>query len=827
MADWKVGADRDLPIVERDSWDGDAVKGRIFAWAGFDGDEPDGAKARRCFLVYDADEPTLRGSYKLPFADIIEGAPKAVDAGLQAAASRLPGTDIPEDVKSRARAVLDAYFARIPSAGLRASEGGADVGAGLMTFMVSEPVEGKLYFGGEPLGARQRVALLERIAAGEVIQGVAFDAIVFVPGDNHNHFYFRDEDLWAFAVSFAERPFLRDHDEYRIESRDGTVRRSGLVDGGFRQTIELTTERGIKSFAEGQIDRFSIGWFFSGITCSICGASWYECDHRWGQEYTDEDGNRQVCGLIFEKPRGKETSAVNVPAVEGTRILAQLSAQKEEVLSMGENQVVVEVVEEVTPAVVPVVQPVVAQPVAARPVAQPTAQPDDAWASFFRDQAMDIALRSSGLPVSMQESVRLQMDGQATPARLETAIEQHKVMLAALQQDQVVTGMGRSLDGGVVVSVRAPMQAMADAVDWIFGVPGAKLPPPELRQISRVYHILTGDFDWHGVFRGDQAQLAAADSTTLTGLATNAMNKVIVNLWDGLMMYRWFEPLVTVQPHDGSTHDMQWIQFGGISNLSKVSEGGVYTEKVVADSKEADSFQKYGNYVGITLEMIRKSEIAKIQAVSKALAVAAVRTRSAAIAAIFTTASGLGPTLDQDSVALFNAASHGNLATTAWSWAGWKAARLECAVQTELGSAKRQGLWPMYCIVPFDLYDEALITFGYGAGPQGKPGTSDYDVNPYAQDRPGDPRPRVVPVPDWTDAYKWAYLADPMLAPVIQMSYAQATGGGVHPTPELFSVASPDAGLMFSNDVMPIKVRDWFAYGVATWRGIGKRNATS
>ncbi|MBC8446076.1 MAG: hypothetical protein H8D74_02630, partial [Chloroflexi bacterium] len=45
MADWKVGADRDLPIVERDSWDGDAVKARIFAWAGFDGDDPQPGKA--------------------------------------------------------------------------------------------------------------------------------------------------------------------------------------------------------------------------------------------------------------------------------------------------------------------------------------------------------------------------------------------------------------------------------------------------------------------------------------------------------------------------------------------------------------------------------------------------------------------------------------------------------------------------------------------------------------------------------------------------------------------------------------------------------------
>lgn len=107
MSSWQVGADRDLPIVERDSWDGDVVKERIFAWAGFDGDDPQPEKARRCFLAYDADEPTLRGSYKLPFADIVDGEPKAVDAGIRAAASRLPGTDIPDDVKTRA--VLDSY----------------------------------------------------------------------------------------------------------------------------------------------------------------------------------------------------------------------------------------------------------------------------------------------------------------------------------------------------------------------------------------------------------------------------------------------------------------------------------------------------------------------------------------------------------------------------------------------------------------------------------------------------------------------------------------------------------------------------------------------
>ncbi|MCI0726431.1 MAG: phage major capsid protein [Chloroflexi bacterium] len=110
MADWRVGADRELKLIHRDSWDGYAAKANVFRWAGFDGDEPDPARARRAFLIYDADEPELKGSYKLPFADVVNGELVAVDAALPAAASRLPQTDAPQDVLDRARAVLDHYF---------------------------------------------------------------------------------------------------------------------------------------------------------------------------------------------------------------------------------------------------------------------------------------------------------------------------------------------------------------------------------------------------------------------------------------------------------------------------------------------------------------------------------------------------------------------------------------------------------------------------------------------------------------------------------------------------------------------------------------------
>jgi hypothetical protein len=301
---------------------------------------------------------------------------------------------------------------------------------------------------------------------------------------------------------------------------------------------------------------------------------------------------------------------------------------------------------------------------------------------------------------------------------------------------------------------------------------------------------------------------------------------VIVPLYNRLDVYRWYEQIVTVQPTDGTLHDMAWLQFGGIGDLPVVAEGAAYTELSVGDTKESDSFTKYGGYVGITDKVLRNSDIARIQAIPRALTIAAVQTRSAKIAAIFTTASGAGPTLDQDSVALFHTVSHANLATTAFSWDAWKAARIECAKHAEITSSKRTGFFPRYCLVPVDLYDEALQVFGYGQGPGGEPGTANNDVNPFGVGRPGDPRPVPIMVPDWTDTNDWAYLVDPVIAPVLQMAYADSPGGRVHPTPQLFVVSSPTAGLMFTNDVLPIKVRDYFAYGVATYRGIGKRNVS-
>jgi uncharacterized protein len=115
MAEFKVGASRNLPIADTErAWDGPAAQQRIFAL--------DEARWKAAHLIYDASAPELRGSYKLPFADVVNGRLEAIPAGLRASASRLPQTDAPQSILDEARAVLDAYFEKLDAESERGIE---------------------------------------------------------------------------------------------------------------------------------------------------------------------------------------------------------------------------------------------------------------------------------------------------------------------------------------------------------------------------------------------------------------------------------------------------------------------------------------------------------------------------------------------------------------------------------------------------------------------------------------------------------------------------------------------------------------------------------
>lgn len=109
MASWKCGAATDLAVMDDSDWSGSKAAKSIFEQADFGGDNPDTTFARKGFLIYDASAPTLRTSYKLPFAKVVDGELKASSAGIRAAASRLPQTDASDAALKKAQKVLDGY----------------------------------------------------------------------------------------------------------------------------------------------------------------------------------------------------------------------------------------------------------------------------------------------------------------------------------------------------------------------------------------------------------------------------------------------------------------------------------------------------------------------------------------------------------------------------------------------------------------------------------------------------------------------------------------------------------------------------------------------
>jgi HK97 family phage prohead protease len=120
--DWRCAPAKDLDIDTESDWDGRDAADRILDDAGFNGDNPDPDKAKLGFLAYDEANATLKGSYKLPFADIKNGKLVAVASGIRAAASRVSQTDIPDAVKKSAQSVIDAYEEKMAEADEKAAQ---------------------------------------------------------------------------------------------------------------------------------------------------------------------------------------------------------------------------------------------------------------------------------------------------------------------------------------------------------------------------------------------------------------------------------------------------------------------------------------------------------------------------------------------------------------------------------------------------------------------------------------------------------------------------------------------------------------------------------
>lgn len=442
------------------------------------------------------------------------------------------------------------------------------------------------------------------------------------------------------------------------------------------------------------------------------------------------------------------------------------------------------------------------------------------WSQALSASAAAFMIANSGLPAAARQ--KLLSQPYTTPSEVVEAIEKERQYLASLAQEEVIQ-IGNTPPRQAHITVGASgLERVEQALEAL--IRGVR-PPSGVQPLSGIrelYHLLSGDYEMTGVFQPQRVYLANVNSSTMASLVANVMNKVLAQEFSEYP--QWWQPFVT-QMDFNSLQDIRWITLGGVGELPTVPEGAAYTELNWSDKSETASFVKKGGYLGITIEAIDKDDTNRLRAAPRALAQAAWLTLGKALSNIFTANNGVGPTLS-DGLPLFHS-SHGNLGSTALSYSAWVAARNAMRKQSEVGSGERLGFLtaPRYLLVPPDLEVTALqilasshdysytLANGLGPGP----------INVFSEGETADlrlrsARERVIVVDLWSDANDWAAVADPRLYPSIGLGYRYGRA------PEIYSVSSPTAGLMFSNDVMPIKVRFFFAVGPVDYRGLYKAN---
>lgn len=106
----------DLPLADQDlEWDSDAAIERVREWT--DSIDEPSSTYLNAFFWYDRSTRDEFGSYKLPFADVIDGQLRAVPRGIFAAAGALEGArggvDIPEEDRTAVVAHVERYYEKM------------------------------------------------------------------------------------------------------------------------------------------------------------------------------------------------------------------------------------------------------------------------------------------------------------------------------------------------------------------------------------------------------------------------------------------------------------------------------------------------------------------------------------------------------------------------------------------------------------------------------------------------------------------------------------------------------------------------------------------
>ncbi len=181
---------------------------------------------------------------------------------------------------------------------------------------------------------KARFEIIESVRGGKHIE-LGVRAKTFRQRDgspNRNFLRFKKDRLGSIASSFAGQPMLLDHNKWSQRMRMGSIAESAGEESGhgwfnFSQNLHVTKPEGVISVLDGTIDRFSIGWLPVGtVVCTAHGedvmkrGSCFRRGDCYPGRRVEVDGEAKIAEYEFQNAEGIEVSAVNVPAVTGTRV---------------------------------------------------------------------------------------------------------------------------------------------------------------------------------------------------------------------------------------------------------------------------------------------------------------------------------------------------------------------------------------------------------------------------------------------------------------------------------------------------------------------------
>lgn len=449
-----------------------------------------------------------------------------------------------------------------------------------------------------------------------------------------------------------------------------------------------------------------------------------------------------------------------------------------------------------------------------------------AMCGLLLESALNVAKET--LPAAVSEDIRARFSGRAfEPSELTAAMDSARKLVSELTSGKSVVGLSGARQ---MFDSRDQLKAATDDLLGVERDPGLKgLKVSRLSGIRDLYLMLTGDDDFHGVARRDNARVHLSTGS-FVGLVTDAMNKIVVNRWTelGKAGYDWWTKISTVE-HTKNLQDVKWLTFGTIASTPIVAKGAEYTPAFLGDGKETSTYVKYGHYIGVDLEDIINDDTRKLKAIPVELATAGIRKLSALVAGLFSAATYTGPTMADGAVLFNNTAvttvgGHANLTATAFGadYTAWNALALMMYNQPMLvkdstgyaGTGAKQAIWPSICLVNSTLKAAADALFVPRWASAGWNDGTIPAVGGHAWGGMVEP----VCVPDIASTTWWAAVCNPVLAAGVMIGEAFGI------MPEIFVAGDEQSPAMFMNDELRIKSRHWLAVGVADFRPLGRGN---